>query len=180
MVKWRMRALRSALVLALTAALCSPGFAASTSPPVAADEVFVMSSLGGFRLANQPGYTLRFESDGFAIYDGVLDGRDGHYTAPMSFAAVEAAVAQAHLCERNGVALFIAPNAHGTLGVPGVHDAVASDAITVRCGTKLKTFDSAVAPDLPAVAEQLLDLSKSLAWHYDGPAQRVAVTHFAR
>jgi hypothetical protein len=175
-----MRAVRPVLVLALTAALCSPSFAASTAPPAAADEVLVMSSLGGARLANQPGFTLRFESDGLAIYDGVIDGRDGHYAAPVNFATVAAAVEQARLCERNGLFLFISPNAHRTIGPLGSLKAVASDAITVRCGENVKTFNNTVAPDLPAMADRLVDLGKTLAWQYLGPARRETIVHFAR
>jgi hypothetical protein len=175
-----MRALRPILVLALTAALCSPGVAASTAPPTVVDDVLVMSSLGGFQLADEPGYTLRFKSDGFAIYDGVLDGRDGHYSAPVNFAAVATTVAQARLCERNGLALFISPNARGPLGPLGLHQALASDAITLRCGENVKTFNKTVAPDLPGVAARLLDLGKGLVWTYLGPAHREAVIRFVR
>jgi hypothetical protein len=178
-----MRAFRPALVFALIAALCSPGLAGPIAPPPVPDDVLLMGSLGGLRTASyQPGYTLRFERAGIAIYDGMLDGRDGHYTALVDFAVVAAAVAQADLCERNGLALFIAPNARRTTGVPGPHElnAVASDAITLRCNVDVKTFNSSVAPDLPAVAAKLLDFGKTLAWHYEGRAQRETIVRFAR
>jgi hypothetical protein len=177
-----MRALRPILVLALTAALCSSGLAASTTPAPTPDEVLVMGSLGGLRTVTyQPGYTLRFERDGIAIYDGMLDGRDGHYTAPADFTAVAAAVTQARLCERNGLALFISPNARRALSpsTPREPKGIASDAITLRCGPDVKTFNTSVAPDLPTVSVQLLDLGKTLAWHYEGPAQRETIVRFA-
>jgi hypothetical protein len=167
--------------LALTAVLCSPTFAASTNPPLAVGEVLVMGSLGGLRTATyQPSYTLRFENDGIAIYDGRLDGRDGHYTAPVDYTTVAAAIAQSDLCERNGLALFIAPNAHAAYESRGPRQATASDAITLRCGANVKSFNASVAPDLPTVSAQLLELGKTLAWHYEGPAQRENIIRFAR
>lgn len=172
-----MRAVRLSFVFALTAALCSPGLAASTAPPASAGDVLVTNTLGGFSLSDQPGYTLRFGRDGVASFDGVLEGRDGHYEADLSTAnseAVHDAVAQAHLCDRNGIGLFNEALMHRAgASRPAV-------VVELTCGSVRKTFNNVVAPDLPDVARTLVALGKALPWQYLGPARRETGVRFAR
>jgi hypothetical protein len=167
-----MTAARSLAILSLAVAMNAPALAAGFPPatPIAADDV-VVTTATALATANAPHYTLRFSRNGTAAYDGPLNGRDGHYVANVDFAAVQAAVADANLCERNGIPLFT----EGTPRYPR-----ADVLVSLRGADKSKTFNRAADADLPAFAGTLLKVGAKLAWHYDGPAQRESIMRFAR
>jgi hypothetical protein len=78
------------------------------------------------------------------------------------------------LCERNGVGLFNEALMHATRAAgPAV-------VVELMCGRARKTFNNAVAPDLPDVAKTLIALGKGLSWQYLGPAHRQSGVRFAR
>jgi hypothetical protein len=171
-----MRAIRLTLALAFAVGVSSAALAAA---PIVAEEVLVTTA-PSMSIANAPGYTLRFQHDGTAIFDGPLDGRDGHYEATVDFAAVQAAITEAHLCERNGIPMFVeAPTvSHGMARADSV-------LVQLRCTNSaspnaMKVFNNTYAPDLPSVAETLLKLGQDLDWRYAGPARRQSGVRFAR
>jgi hypothetical protein len=177
-----MRIARRVIGLVFIAALAAP--ASARAPlgltPIPADYV-VVSTTQAVATANTSPFTLRFVHDGTAVYDGLLDGRDGHYVASVDFASVQMAIADADLCRHTGIPLVIqAPMS--TLSAPDAQSGPAKRHVLVRlrCENTTRTFNERVERGLPGFADRLLGLATGLSWRYTGPAQRESITRFAQ
>ncbi len=158
--------------LLLTAALALALGAAATAAEMPAD--ILVTTSNAVVASNVPGYTLQFHRSGAAEFDGMLNGRDGHYQATIAGTAVEAALGESNLCERGGIPLFVQSRlTSGSMATQHV-------LVELRCAAGVKTFNDASATDIATLARTLLAVGTNLDWRYAGPARRGTLVRFAQ